>query len=219
MGDCRVKRIYLGIVEPWKSQSFIIILFMIMCYIFQISWNLTVVCEPNPFWTKRNGCLWLRYVHDTCTFYCPRVTRRIVLPHIKALFKFGFLKRLAESTTANLLCYIPWFICVHDYLVINRRFQALCRKSFGPNSQIVKWLFSPFFNKRNNAFSLHTSIRQTSKAHIFSGLKFCEIVILLLSYVVPVKIKVKISQNFLAFSGYMNFNIKEIPSSMSTGRG
>ena len=37
--------------------------------------------------------------------------------------------------------------------------------------------------------------------------KFCEIFILLLSYVVPVKSKVKISQNFVAFSEYMNFNM------------
>ena len=35
--------------------------------------------------------------------------------------------------------------------------------------------------------------------------KFCEIFTLLLSYVVPVKSKVKISQNFVAFSDYMNF--------------
>ena len=35
--------------------------------------------------------------------------------------------------------------------------------------------------------------------------KFCEIFILLLSYVVPVKSKVKISQNCVAFSEYMNF--------------
>ena len=34
---------------------------------------------------------------------------------------------------------------------------------------------------------------------------FCEISTLLLSYVVPVKIKVEISQNFVAFSEYMNF--------------
>ena len=34
---------------------------------------------------------------------------------------------------------------------------------------------------------------------------FCEIFTLLLSYVVPVKSKVKISQNFVAFSEYMNF--------------
>ena len=37
--------------------------------------------------------------------------------------------------------------------------------------------------------------------------KFCEIFTLLLSYVVPVKSKVKISQNFVAFSEYMNFII------------
>ena len=35
--------------------------------------------------------------------------------------------------------------------------------------------------------------------------KFCEIFTLLLPYVVPVKSKVKISQNFVAFSEYMNF--------------
>ena len=37
--------------------------------------------------------------------------------------------------------------------------------------------------------------------------KFCEIFTLLLSYVVPVKSKVEISQNFLAFSEYMNFTL------------
>ena len=36
--------------------------------------------------------------------------------------------------------------------------------------------------------------------------KFCEIFTLLLSYVVPVKSKVKISQNFEAFSEYINFS-------------
>ena len=36
---------------------------------------------------------------------------------------------------------------------------------------------------------------------------FCEISSLLLSYVVPVKSKVEISQNFVAFSEYMNFNV------------
>ena len=35
--------------------------------------------------------------------------------------------------------------------------------------------------------------------------KFCEIFALLLSYVVPVKSKLKILQNFVAFSEYMNF--------------
>ena len=35
--------------------------------------------------------------------------------------------------------------------------------------------------------------------------KFCEISTLLLSYVVPVKSKVDISQNFVASSEYINF--------------
>ena len=37
--------------------------------------------------------------------------------------------------------------------------------------------------------------------------KFCEISTLLLSYVVPVKSKVEISQHFVTFSEYMNFII------------
>ena len=40
--------------------------------------------------------------------------------------------------------------------------------------------------------------------------KFCEIFTLLLSYVVPVKSKVKIFQNFVAFSEYMNFTSLQI---------
>ena len=36
--------------------------------------------------------------------------------------------------------------------------------------------------------------------------KSCEIFTVLLSCVAPVKSKVKISQNFVAFSEYMNFN-------------
>ena len=37
---------------------------------------------------------------------------------------------------------------------------------------------------------------------------FCEIFTLLLSYELPVKSKVKILQNFVAFSEYMNFNVR-----------
>ena len=37
--------------------------------------------------------------------------------------------------------------------------------------------------------------------------KFCEIFTLLLSNVVPVKSKVKISQNFVTFSEYMKFAV------------
>ena len=39
--------------------------------------------------------------------------------------------------------------------------------------------------------------------------KFCKISTFLLSYVVPVKSKEKISQNFVAFSEYMKFNVSK----------
>ena len=50
--------------------------------------------------------------------------------------------------------------------------------------------------------------KQTFVKFIYSEktTKFCEIFTLLLSYVVPVKSKVEILQNFVAFSEYMNFN-------------
>ena len=47
---------------------------------------------------------------------------------------------------------------------------------------------------------------KTGKVHISRRpQKFFEIFTLLLSYVVPVKSKLKISQNFVAFSEYMKF--------------
>ena len=48
--------------------------------------------------------------------------------------------------------------------------------------------------------------------------KFCEIFTLLLSYVVPVKSKVKISQNFVAFSEYMNFKSVGLRDLMALSR-
>ena len=44
--------------------------------------------------------------------------------------------------------------------------------------------------------------------HSEKATKFCEMFTLLLSYVVPVKSKVEISQTFVAFSECMNFNLK-----------
>ena len=41
--------------------------------------------------------------------------------------------------------------------------------------------------------------------YVEKATKLCKIFTLLLSYVVPVKIKVKILQNYVALSEYMNF--------------
>ena len=46
--------------------------------------------------------------------------------------------------------------------------------------------------------------------------QFCEISTLLLSYVVPVKSRLEISQNCVAFSEYMNFTYKSKTSSVLT---
>ena len=55
-------------------------------------------------------------------------------------------------------------------------------------------------------FDNKTKLNKTGKVHISRRPQnFFEIFTLLLSYVVPVKSKVKILQNFVAFSEYMNF--------------
>ena len=62
-------------------------------------------------------------------------------------------------------------------------------------------LFSRMFNADLCIIYLLVKFIHSEKAT-----KFCEIFTLLLSYVVPVKSKVEILQNFVAFSEYMNFN-------------
>ena len=74
----------------------------------------------------------------------------------------------------------------------------------------VKQVHTYFF-ARWKKFSRQSLFSGTAKALKFiyseKANKFCEISTLLLSYVVPVKSKVKISQNFVAFSEHMYFNI------------
>ena len=66
----------------------------------------------------------------------------------------------------------------------------------------IKYISLPFDGLPNNSLPKSPFLK-----FIYSekAAKFCEIFTLLLSYVVPVKSKVKISQNFVAFSEYMNF--------------
>ena len=57
---------------------------------------------------------------------------------------------------------------------------------------------------------MHEFISMVKFIYSEKATKFCEIFTLLLSYVVLVKSKVKISQNCVAFSEYMNFNMMSI---------
>ena len=58
----------------------------------------------------------------------------------------------------------------------------------------------PLFCRKKNTICTSVKFIYSEKAK-----KICEIFTLILSYVVPVKSKVKISQNVVAFSEYMNF--------------
>ena len=75
----------------------------------------------------------------------------------------------------------------------------------------IKEIFVGFINHKISfkaCKGLLTKIIQEFKVHIFwEGHKICVIFTLLLSYVVPVKSKMKISQNFVAFSEYLKLYI------------
>ena len=69
---------------------------------------------------------------------------------------------------------------------------------------------SPFFHAvlasmMHIAQIMFKNVRYVKFIYSEKATKFCEIFTLLLSYVVPVKSKVKILQNFVAFLEYMNF--------------
>ena len=68
-------------------------------------------------------------------------------------------------------------------------------------------MLSKLFMTSNHIITLIMKTITISKKFIYSekATKFCEISTSLLSYVVPVKSKAEISQNFVAFSEYMNF--------------
>ena len=69
---------------------------------------------------------------------------------------------------------------------------------------IERYIFD-IFGHKTQSFKVHNSLLK----FIYSekATKCCESFTLHLSYVVPVKSEVKISQNFVAFSEYMNFNL------------
>ena len=87
-------------------------------------------------------------------------------------------------------------------------------------SQVIEYtFFSIFFCAGRLAHFCKSSIQIFGKLNSSGFLKFmysekatkfCEIFTLLLSYVVPVESKVKISQNFLAFSEYTNFTLTKL---------
>ena len=65
----------------------------------------------------------------------------------------------------------------------------------------------PIHTTHSSNFQINVILRLLLKfMYSKEATKFCEISTLLLSYVVPVKSKVDFSQNFVAFSEYINFN-------------
>ena len=107
---------------------------------------------------------------------------------------------------------------LHQYCVqIKLRFYLQMRRNITKDQSIYPFCYFPIdlkgwaignksyntyhFNGENGKWQLSINFIYSEKAT-----KFCEIFTLLLSYVVPVQSKVKILQNVVAFSEYMNFH-------------
>ena len=84
---------------------------------------------------------------------------------------------------------------------------AVCASSF--DADLNANLFSVLLDRLWSSWFRVPSESPSYIKFIYSekATKFCEIFTLLLSYVVPVKSNMKISQNFVAFSEYKNFNM------------
>ena len=109
-------------------------------------------------------------------------------------FKFYFVKKCHRNNTL-------W-----EKLIFNcNKFSINFNKSL--NCNFYTTVPCRVRKKRENKNCCHGDARSCLLKFTCSekATKFCEISTLLLSYVVPVKRKVKISQNFVAFSEYMNF--------------
>ena len=115
---------------------------------------------------------------------------------------------------------------LRTYLGINETFLSrlghLCNRMMArcirkTRSAAVAWGWGSFKNYVDQILPLvdhlptyPVDIGEIKFIYFEKATKFCEISILLLSYLVPVKTKVEISQNFVAFSEYINFTNKYI---------
>ena len=105
---------------------------------------------------------------------------------------------------AILVLYILFNFNFRKLSLKNRKwyYRCLLARNFFLQINLRMWsMFNPFGQARINVLWLY------SLKFIYSekATKFCEISTIDLSYVVPVKSTVEISQNFVVFSEYMNF--------------
>ena len=101
------------------------------------------------------------------------------------------------------------FLLVKRQKKVNRTKKAELRPKFRWENPILSFFFAEdkYGYKEAKIPSVNSTLKTALLKFIYSekAMKFCKIFTLLLSNVVPVKSKVKISQNFVAFSEYMNF--------------
>ena len=110
---------------------------------------------------------------------------------------------------------IPYGLCRNKYRAKRQQNWPLSRPTHptSPSSDVI-YGWSPSQKVKSRGRQIVGNIQKTKlhlhKRHCIKFIysekakKFCEIFTLLLSYVVPVKCKVNILQNFVAFSEYMN---------------
>ena len=144
--------------------------------------------------------------NDDCVcsirLYCPSYCCESIKQAKQPFFKSHNLRHIRGKNIElprKLQCLTWKFILISLHTLIFDFESTLFHFYFEFCIKQLKFIYSEKYILRSPQFKFIYSEKST---------KFCEIFTLLLSYVLPVKSKVKISQNFVAFSEYMNFIMK-----------
>ena len=159
-----------------------------------IRWNLSCfICKVN------NEQNWGTFI-KTLTSIGPYLSRT---PNI-----FSLLHNFTNNYTTALL-YTGWLRVESTFygLFLTFKIDPYCHFLFRVSFQNVSWLIRVLRNGMSAVYSWLSLMSNCFLKFLYSekATKVCKIITSLLSYVLPVKSKVKISQNFMAFSEYMNF--------------
>ena len=110
-------------------------------------------------------------------------------------------------------CFEQWIGVAWDIIIFSILTSSMFEFILPWRFPRIFWVWLSYSTKMQKSMffkgltSLPQIMRKLKFIYSVKATKFCEISTLLLSYVVPVKSKVEMSQNFVAFSEYMNCSV------------
>ena len=123
-------------------------------------------------------------------------------PTTDPIMAMGFVDKLVLNHLGSIWCHSEPFDV--PYSTYWNKVEIVFWPNFKTFKERLFWIWNKIYFEKEKKIMQSAFLK-----FIYSerATKFCEIFTFLLFYVVPVKSKVKISQNVVAFSDYMNFNL------------